>query len=658
VTALDNASLTMPRFWLAVALIAWGALTDNLPGACVMALLLEGVTLAPIKWTLGAREFHRAADLTSIVFAAVAAIQFSRYAVHGIYQILPIIPYCFFPLILAQRASIAQSIPLSALFYSLRRSEAPVERIDLAPHYLVICLVASSTTARGGWWFIVVCALLLVVPLGLARPRRYRRTACALAFSAALALGLIAQYGVVYGQRALEGSMLYWFNQFPWSGFDANTAVTAIGALGRLKLSDQIRVRVTPSRALALPLFLQEASFDRFNYGNWKATDAPFAAVDKIGNQQDWEVAPTHNPLSTLELNFTHARELALLPVPRGTRRVDSPEIAEIQRNRFGTLQAESPPGVLRYRVSLSEPRSTEPPPTAADSEIPADYQTVIGEIGAEIGLVGTTPDEQVQRIRDFFLERFKYSLYQQGRAGLRTPLAHFLRESRRGHCEYFASATVLLLREAGIPARYAVGYVVENYSEFERAYIARARHAHAWALAYVDGEWQIVDSTPSVWYELEEFNASSWQTVQDLASWLWYRYQRVMLADWSDWTGKLIWLVPPLAIALYLRLRRSPLAVHDTTVAEADTAGKGSSPIAPLLDRLALAGLRPRPGETLKTFLHRATPPIAGEVSRAQMLRDYDRARYGPHRFNPDAERDLARQISRFSEGLGGHAS
>ena len=35
------------------------------------------------------------------------------------------------------------------------------------------------------------------------------------------------------------------------------------------------------------------------------------------------------------------------------------------------------------------------------------------------------------------------------GTIGVRTPLAAFLTKTRAGHCEYFATATVLLLREA-----------------------------------------------------------------------------------------------------------------------------------------------------------------------------------------------------------------
>lgn len=656
--------VALPRLWLSVALLLWGALCDSLAGAVFMAAMLDGLALAPIKWSLRDRDFHRAADLTSIVFVAVTALQFSRYSVHGIYEILAVSPYCFFPLALIQRASTAQTIPMSALFYSLRRPGQSVGRLDIAPHYLVVCLLAASTARPDGWWFICAAGALLVGVTAHARPRRYSAGQWLATLLLAGLLTAVTTGGLLATRRALEASMSYWFNQFAWLQGDPNTAVTAIGALGRLKLSDQIRVRVTPSPALSLPLFLQEASYDRFHYGAWTATEAPFAALDRERGQRAWALrTPPAADSRTLDIDFTHARELALLPVPRGTRRVASAAIAELQDNRFGTLKAESPPGALAYRVVHGEPSSVEPPPTAADSVVPEAYADVIGGILAGLASDALPPAGRIARIEAFFRDHFTYSLVQQGRPGLRTPLAHFLTRSRRGHCEYFASASVLLLRAAGIPARYAVGYVVESYSPLERVYIARARHAHAWALAWVDGAWRIVDTTPSTWYGLEEDYANRWQTVQDLASWLWYRWQRLLRADWEALNGWLAWLLPPLAVLLYVRLRRSPLAVRDEDMPTARRLAPALTGLfSPLFVMLAARGLEPRRGETLRRFLERAAPAAAGGVQRDDLVRAYYMLRYAPARegtadmAGSAAAQELATLLARYCAALPAH--
>ena len=471
----------------------------------------------------------------------------------------------------------------------------------------------------------------------------------------AFSLTIAAQMGVLRAHRMLESSFMYWINQFPWSP-NPNRAVTAIGAIGRLKLSDQIRVRVTPSPAVKLPLLLQEASYDFFKLGSWSAADATFEAIDKAGGRDEWIVAPAgDDSQQTIEITVQHRRELVLLPAPRGTRRVVSDEIAELQNNRFGSLMAESPPGALRYRVAIDLPVAVEPPPRGGDLAIPESYSAVLTEIGAEIGLAGLDQQAVAERIRRFFLDNFKYSLIQKGSYPWRTPLAHFLTDTRRGHCEYFATATVLLLREAGIPSRYAVGYVVENYSPLERAFIARARHAHSWALAHVDGRWITVDSTPSVWYELEDDYASQWQSIQDLLSWLWFRYQRLSQADLSELTDAMIWLVPPLALVLYIRLRKSPTAVREAVLKKARDrpSTDEDAPLTQLMAELEARGQTPVGGETLAHFLTRALPAISAGIKRGDLIKLYYRWRFAPHGDGAADERLLRQKSETFKAAL-----
>ncbi|MEQ8662233.1 MAG: transglutaminase-like domain-containing protein, partial [Gammaproteobacteria bacterium] len=552
-----NARIPLPRGWLGVALLAWGLCSDALASALVMALLLEGVTAAPIKWTTATREFHRAADFTSVLFAIITVVQFQRYGVHGIYQLLGAMPYCFFPLILMQRASTAQTLPLSALFYSLRRREPGVRRFDAAPAYLGVCLLATSAVASDPRWFAALAIGLLGGLAWAARPRRWPRWRQGLTLALALAIAAALAMALTGARATLESAFMYWMSQHPWMSNAPNRAVTAIGHIGRLKLSDRIHVRVSPTTGLALPLFLHEASYDTFRYGSWSVEDT-FEAVDQDRGRDRWTLAPARAPGERLEIAFQHRHDLSLLPLPHGTHGVASGEIAELQRNRHGAVMAEAPPGALRYTAHVAATPRRANPPRAADRAVPANYRAVIARVAATIGVAGLPPATAAARIRRHFLDHYTYSLVQAGGLGRRTPLAHFLEVTRRGHCEHFASAAVLLLREAGIPARYAVGYAVDEYSALERAWVARARHAHAWAEAWIDGAWVTIDATPPTWFALEEARVSDWQWLQDLFGWAWYRYQRLGRADTGAAADYLPWLLPPLALVLYLRLRRS----------------------------------------------------------------------------------------------------
>jgi len=79
-----------------------------------------------------------------------------------------------------------------------------------------------------------------------------------------------------------------------------------------------------------------------------------------------------------------------------------------------------------------------------------------------------------------------------------RTPLEWFLFENRKGHCEFFASAMVLMLREIGIPARLANGFSLGERNPLTGYYEVRAMEGHAWAEAWIAGRgWVMFEPTP-----------------------------------------------------------------------------------------------------------------------------------------------------------------
>ena len=73
-----------------------------------------------------------------------------------------------------------------------------------------------------------------------------------------------------------------------------------------------------------------------------------------------------------------------------------------------------------------------------------------------------------------------------------------FLQESETGYCVHFATAAVVLLRAADIPARYVTGYMVDT----QAGQVTRvtAGNAHAWAEYFVPqlGTWVVLEATPA----------------------------------------------------------------------------------------------------------------------------------------------------------------
>lgn len=85
------------------------------------------------------------------------------------------------------------------------------------------------------------------------------------------------------------------------------------------------------------------------------------------------------------------------------------------------------------------------------------------------------------------------------GRGPDADPIVHFLRESRRGHCEYFAAAHSALCQSVGVHARMVIGFAASEFNPTTETYVVRGRHAHAWTEVGRPGQrWRTYDPTPA----------------------------------------------------------------------------------------------------------------------------------------------------------------
>lgn len=79
----------------------------------------------------------------------------------------------------------------------------------------------------------------------------------------------------------------------------------------------------------------------------------------------------------------------------------------------------------------------------------------------------------------------------------------YFLQQSHQGYCVHFATSAALLLRAAGIPARYVTGYSV--FGAAQQWNTVTQDEAHAWVEYYAQGiGWLPLDPTPASWRDDE----------------------------------------------------------------------------------------------------------------------------------------------------------
>jgi transglutaminase-like putative cysteine protease len=258
-----------------------------------------------------------------------------------------------------------------------------------------------------------------------------------------------------------------------------------------------------------------------------------------------------------------------------------------------------------------------------------------------------------MQVLQSFFATNFTYSTWQEpafwGKTN-ETALGRFLLRTRRGHCEYFATATVLLLRQLGFHARYAVGYAVHETGG-ENRYVVRQRDAHAWCLVWNNGVWHDFDTTPGSWIEEEAQLASPFERLSDFFSRLRFEIARVRWGQ-SHLREYLLYTSLPLLGILLVRIFRTRRKRRsDPSQGSLNCSWPGSdSELYELEMKFARRGMPRAPAEPLAEWLTRAAaaPEFAMlQASIHELLRLHYRYRFDPLGLRPDERVLLRSQVA-----------
>ena len=641
---------------LAAAVTLWGLHNGLLLVALPLAVVIELPRWVPWRWQLSDKDFQRLADASTVGFVLLAVYQFDARGASGIYGILLWLPVALFPLTVTQLYSTRERIDYTALFWSVRvaaaRGKAPDPGgADIRLSFVVVCLVSASGGGAHPRLLLPSAAALIAWALWSNRPRRYRGVGWIAMMAAGLAMGYLLQVATLQVRRFIEPlAMAYLEDRIAARG-DPYRAYTAIGHIGELKLSDRIVLRVKVGPSGRKPALLHQATYQTFARNMWVSRRSPFDRLKSSAAGSAWHIAEERDHMSSVSIAAYLPYGKGLLAVPAGTRLLDNLPVDGVHRNRLGALKILRGPEVVNFRAHYFPHDFVDAVPDAADLAVPKIQQELFGGLALRLGLAASRDRNAVEQVRRFFSRGFSYTLNLKAPRTEATPLADFLLRTRSGHCEYYATATVLLLRAAGIPARYATGYAVQEYSELEDRYLVRRRHAHSWALAWVNGGWRDVDTTPAVWAALESADASWWQPAYDVGSWLAFlfaewRWQETQ-AEGKNW---MLWLVLPLLVILIWRMARRQWVLRERgggNCASGTALRQGADSEFYAIQRRLIAAGHARPeGESARAWLLRLAE--TGSVPDSDQLLGEILPLHYRYRFHPlglaeDGRRELA---------------
>ena len=117
--------------------------------------------------------------------------------------------------------------------------------------------------------------------------------------------------------------------------------------------------------------------------------------------------------------------------------------------------------------------------------QMPDGFSAKVRALAEQIVQGKTTQYERVDAITNYLRDNIVYENVLSEAPPQADPLEWFLLVHKKGFCNYYASAEVMMLRSLGIPARLMVGYAEGEWSDNEKRFVVLAKDYHAWPEVY-----------------------------------------------------------------------------------------------------------------------------------------------------------------------------
>jgi len=269
------------------------------------------------------------------------------------------------------------------------------------------------------------------------------------------------------------------------------------------------------------------------------------------------------------------------------------------------------------YQVVSAVPDVTVAELQAAGEDYPEAIRTVylrlpplpqrVRDLVTQVVREAPTPYDKARAI-EAYLRQFPYDLNVPAPPPGRDVVDYFLFDLQKGYCDHFATAMVVMLREAGVPARMAVGYARGSYRRDTGEWVVTEKDAHAWPEVYFPRYgWIEFEPTPSQDTYVFASGGASGPSLASLPKpspaargWHWPLSRKLTL----EYAAALlaVFVIVRLGLRSYRRWRYS---TDDWAV---DSYGR-------LVQATSWVGLRPEASETVREFWARLRSTLGGEA-------------------------------------------
>jgi len=520
---------------------------------------------------------------------------------------------------------------------ALARVNSPSERLILLCMGVSLTMACGMTTQRLPYLYLVAAQLVLFTAA-----LRARRPGPPFPWLQALFLlpVLLLSLGLILLLGWSEYQLNEWLQNFDYGINTVNFPnSTRLSSLRSSQNSPMLIARVFSERP---PAYLVGRTYARYQKFTWDVEPGKRDVTGRLqGSEWAYELGRAAAPAQQDAMELSSSQSASLL-LPRDAFELTLPcrQLTRFGGGSWQVLTGDTFTGHYRLQRVPGRFLQQDPLPDPAPFlQLPPHLTPSVAELASQVG-GDREPLELAAALESWFHENFQYG-YGYPFEEAEDPVESFLVKRPAAHCELFACSMALMLRARGIPSRYVVGFLVRERSPMGGYSVVRARDAHAWVEAWIEGRgWVQFDPTPP----------QATAPAGGLGSWMESLSER-LLYHWSRFV-RLLKTNPLQVLREALGLLRSPALLGLLVVLLLVVFRKRLTGWRWLSRSQPVAGLRPPPEvERLHGLLERFERTLAergsrrpeavtllqwraraGELSEREkeFLEDYCRVRYG----------------------------
>lgn len=627
---------------LTAALLYWGYVSGNLILSVIFAAALETHRFIKTRLDFKDRDFNYISMITTLSLIGYVIFYVNSPKELGIFTSLTrFLPVALFPLVFFYNFSTSKYVNAKNLFllfvvnkYSVTHPYIRNFRPDIL--YFSVLMLASGVNADLTGFIIIF--ILISIVLYRHRPKNNSVSRFFAAVIAVFLLSLIFQTAIFNSISLLKDFLTDLYLERFLS--DRNKSVR-LGNIADLKNNFRIELRAEIFGKRPFALYLRDRVYNSYHNGGWIENNLKDASLSSE------LIDYGSSDLDSVRVFFFSKGRNDHLKIPFGTFDFSGIETAKAQLNHLGSVSLTYTQYLIDYKA-YSDRRSNKNligGPDIQDSVFISTDSVYTDNLIDHLGLKGLDDRQIFFKLKEHFVSEYLYSLdyidWPQNEV-----LGLFL-QTRKGHCELFASLSALIYRRLGYPSRYVTGYFLSEYSDFENKFIGRRKDRHAWIMVWKENEgvWTEYDTTPP---DITAFRTDSsfFEKIYDIFSFVFYRFFMFRKENEDLFRNLLLYSLIPLGLFLFYRILKDVKTEDKNPSEQKVNPYKKLEELEKIDLKLRSENFEPD-NETVSKWFDRIQDMISDKNILDNLSRTYYLRRYRNNKLNDDEKREFDEKIS-----------